>query len=192
MQYLRLGMIVAGPGFTVAGASGLAAYITALACCGVVWVGASTHRFASRLAAALTIIEAALLSDFLFNWRWRLHDLIAAQAMRLNLYAGREGPQDFALGVVGLSLFVGLLGAVRLLCGRWGAFLSVCGILVSLALWCTEVVSLHAVDHILYHLIGHWTLVSFLRLGACLLTSAGILIEWRRADRARPLLLRPL
>jgi len=47
--------------------------------------------------------------------------------------------------------------------------------LLSVVVWCVEVVSLHAVDHILYHSIGKWMVVSALWILACFMTSIGIL-----------------
>jgi hypothetical protein len=54
--------------------------------------------------------------------------------------------------------------------------LAVSGSLLSVVVWCVEVVSLHAVDHILYHLIGKWMVVSALWILACSMTSIGILL----------------
>jgi hypothetical protein len=57
--------------------------------------------------------------------------------------------------------------------------------LLSLVLWCTEVISLHALDHVLYHLLGQWMLVSLVWVLAGLMTSVGILIDARQANGAR-------
>jgi hypothetical protein len=58
-------------------------------------------------------------------------------------------------------------------------------VLLSLVLWCIEVVSLHAVDHVLYHLLGPWMLVSLVWVFAGLATSVGILIDARQVNGGR-------
>jgi hypothetical protein len=133
-----------------------------------------------QLAALLTIVEGFLLLDLIFNWRWILHDLLQDQAIRWKLYACRSWLQTMALGILAVLLFTGLLTAWRQLRRRVGAFLAVFGGLLSLVLWCTEVISLHAIDHILYHRIGELTIVSFDRVGVCLITAGGILVEGSR------------
>ena len=84
---------------------------------------------------------------------------------------------DFLLSVsLGLVLLLlGLLATQRFFRGKVGARLALSGILLSVVVWCVEVVSLHAVDHILYHLIGKWMVVCALWILACLMTSIGIL-----------------
>jgi len=81
-------------------------------------------------------------------------------------------------------LVVGLLAIRRLSGGRPGASLAVSGALLSLILWCIEVVSLHQVDHILYHSLGGLMAVSLLWILASLMTSIGILLDSSRDRRA--------
>ena len=131
----------------------------------------------SRLAALLTVCEGCLLLDIVFNVRWILHDFFMGQAEQAALYASRRGPQALVLvALVGIFLFGLRVTSLRLR-GRGGAILAVSGALLSLALWCTEVVSLHAVDHIMYHTLGKLMTVSFLWILACTMTSIGVLVE---------------
>jgi hypothetical protein len=158
-------------------AAGVAAYGVALACCVFAWSQAKGDSAKSRLAALLTVCDGLLLLDMVFNVRWILHQFFLDEATAVALYASRRGPQTLVLvALAGVFLF-GLRRAAQKLHGRGGAVLAVSGVLFSVTLWCTEVVSLHAVDHILYRSIGNLMTVSFLWIVACMLTSIGVLVE---------------
>jgi len=161
-------------------ATGVTAYGVALACCIWAWSRAKGDAAKSQLAALLAVCEGCLLLDMAFNLRWSLHQMFMDEAQTLAVYASRRGPQALALLVlVGVFLF-GLWMASQRFHGRVGALLAVSGALLSIALWCTEVVSLHQVDHIFYRSIGSLFTVSFLWIIACTLTSVGVLIESKR------------
>jgi hypothetical protein len=166
-------------------ATGIAAYGFAMTCCGIAWARTRRLRSVSQLAALLTAIEGALVLDMIFNWRWMLHQQLMNLAQRWHEYDIRRSPQRVAIAMLAVLLLVGLVSALRILRGRTGALLAVSGVLLSLVLWCIEVVSLHAVDHVLYHLLGQWMVVSLVWVFAALTTSAGILIEARQANGGR-------
>ena len=158
-------------------AAGVAAYSVAMACCVFAWSQAKGDPAKSRFAALLTACDGLLLLDMVFNVRWTLHQLFMDEATAMALYASRRGPQTVVLiALAGIFLF-GLRVVSRKLRGRGGAILAASGALLSVSLWCTEVVSLHAVDHILYHSIGNLMTVSLLWILACMLTSIGVLVE---------------
>jgi uncharacterized membrane protein len=116
-----------------------------------------------------------------FDLRWRLHQFFVDFATQKHEYGLRKLPQEIVITLlVGLLLF-SLLAARRLFRDAAGARLAASGVLLSVILWCVEVVSLHAVDHILYHLIGKWMVVTVLWILACLMTSIGILMVSRHA-----------
>jgi hypothetical protein len=174
-------MIAIGEWVNPTQAIGLLAYGTAATCCAIAWIR-TKERQASQLAAAFTLIESALLLDMAFNLRWRLHSFFMDFAMQKHEYDVRRLPQEIVLTILGGLLIFGLLAARRLFRDRVGARLAVSGILLSVILWCVEVVSLHAVDHILYHVIGKWMVVSALWILACLTTSIGMLMVSRHAN----------
>jgi len=155
-------------------ATGLAAYGFGFICCVIAAIWATVQATRSRLAVSLALCEAAFFLDILFNLRWSLHQFLMNQATQLTLYASRRGPQTLVLVVFVLLFFAGLGLALRSFRGNAYALLAISGVSLSLLLWCTEVVSLHAVDHILYHPIGQYMTVSFLWVLACLMTSIGI------------------
>jgi hypothetical protein len=163
--------------------TGVVAYGVALACCVFAWSRAKGDPARSRLVALLTVFEGCLLLDMVFNVRWNLHQFFMDKAQQAALYANRRGPQAVLLVVlIGIFLF-GLRVTSQKLRGRGGALLAAFGALLSLVVWCTEVVSLHAVDHIMYHSVGKWMTVSFLWILACMMTSIGVLIESLSARR---------
>ena len=129
------------------------------------------------MPAVLSVFESLLLVDMFFDWRWGLHRLLIDFALRRNVYAKRHGPQAIALAVL-LGLFVAGLGyARRLYRGRPWASMAIGGALFSLALWITEVISLHEMDTLLYHPAGSLMVISFVWIFASLATSAGILAD---------------
>ena len=160
-------------------AVGLVAYGTACTCCGISWVRSKTRPKTSRLAAVLMLIESVLLLDIAFDWRWRVHDMFMGIAVRQNEYAQRRLPQAVVVTMLGGLLFFGLLVAWRRLRGRGTTLLAVSGVLLSLIVWCIEVVSLHAVDHVLYHTVDGVMTVTLLWLLSCIMTSIGILLDPR-------------
>src|SRR3984885_11407160 len=178
-------MIASEEWLTPTRATGIAAYGVAMTCCGIAWARTRRLRTNSQLAALLTAIEGALVLDMVFNWRWTIHQQLMDFAQRRNEYEIRRSPQLIAIAMLAVLLLVSLFAALRILRGRAGALLAVSGVLLSLVLWCTEVISLHALDHVLYHLLGQWMLVSLVWVFAGLMTSVGILIDARRANGGR-------
>jgi hypothetical protein len=183
-------MITSGEWLNSTRAMGLAAYGTAATCCAITWIRTKARHGASQLAAAFTFIESALLLDMVFNLRWKLHQFLMDFAMQKHEYDLRRLPQVIVLTLLGGLLLFGLLAARRLFRDRVGARLAVSGILLSVILWCVEVVSLHAVDHILYYSIGHWMVVSALWILACLMTSIGMLMVSAVAEKTPGLMAR--
>jgi hypothetical protein len=175
-------MIASEEWLTPTRATGIVAYGVAMVCCGLAWARTRRLRAPSQLAALLTAIEGALVLDMVFNWRWMIHQQLMDFAKRRNEYEIRRSPQLIAIAMLAVLLLVGLFAALRILRGRAGALLAVSGVLLSLVLWCTEVISLHAVDHVLYHPLGPWMIVCLVWVFAGLMTSAGILLDARQAS----------
>jgi hypothetical protein len=167
-------MITIGEWLNPTRAVGLVAYGTAAICCGIAWVRRQNQRQDWRPTALLTLVESTLLLDMAFNWRWMLHQLLMDFALRRHEYELRKEPQIIAVFILAALLLLGLLAVRRFFRGR-GTALAVSGVVLSLVLWCTEVVSLHDVDHVLYHRLGQIMPVSLLWIVACLMTSIGIL-----------------
>jgi hypothetical protein len=178
-------MIASGEWLNPTRAVGLLAYGTATTCCGIAWIRAKNSGRDWRLAALLMLIESMLLLDIAFNWRWMLHDLGMTVAQRVHEYDFRRVPQSIVVILLGALLVLGLFAALRFFRGRPGAFLAVVGALLSLVLWCVEAVSLHAVDHVLYHLVGKWMVVCALWILACSMTSVGVLLVSHHAKVLR-------
>jgi hypothetical protein len=168
-------------GLNTTRAVGLVAYGTAVTCCGIAWVRARNRRQDRQLAGLLMIIEITLLMDIAFNWRWALHQFLMDVAQRVHEYQVRRVPQLIALMILAGLLLLGLLAVRRISRCRRGTSLAVYGALLSLILWCTEVVSLHQLDHLLYYRLGKIMVVSLLWILACLMTSIGILSVSRHA-----------
>ena len=178
-------MIASEEWLTPTRATGIVAYGVAMVCCGLAWARTRRLRTNSQLAALLTAIEGALVLDMVFNWRWMIHQQLMDLAQHRNEYEIRRSPQVITIAILAVLLLVGLLAALRFLRGRAGALLAVSGVLLSLVLWCTEVISLHAMDHVLYHPLGPWMIVCLVWVLAGLMTSVGILLDARQASGGR-------
>ena len=181
-------MIASGDWFNPTRATGLAAYGAALVCCTIAWVRTRMRtrmRTKGRLALWLMGIEGVLLLDIVFNWRWMLHGLVGGYAQSHHEYEQRRLPQVIALVILAGLLLIGLIAVLRMFRKRVGALLAVSGALLSLVTWCVEVVSLHAVDHVLYHTVGSVMAVSLLWILACVMTSVGVLVDARQAKPRR-------
>jgi hypothetical protein len=159
---------------------GLTANLLAMVSCGVAWAKVSGAPHRRRLAAILAILEAALFVDMLFNGRWKLHDLLAGEAMATGFYAGRTDPQIAVLCLLAGSALAGMGFIVWRLRKRPGASLAACGGFLSLTCWCVEVVSLHAVDAMLYQRFHGFMAVSLVWVTCALMTGLGILWDTSR------------
>jgi len=118
------------------------------------------------------------------NLRWRLHDVFVHQALALKLYNGRSGPQLAALGFAGLVAAIAIGGALTRLRGRVGARLAVFGMIVWLGCWCAEVVSLHAIDAVLYEPINKFKLVCLVWVACSSMIGLGVLLDSRLGHNA--------
>ncbi len=167
---------------TATRATGMIAYGVAFTCCIIASMLAKGDRAKSRLARILALFEVLLFLDIVLNLRWILHQFFMDEATHVALYASRRGPQAVVLIVLVLLFLLGLRVVSQKFRGRCGALLAVSGTLLSLIVWCTEVISLHAVDHILYHPVGRWMSVCFLWVIASAMTSVGILVESRSGN----------
>jgi hypothetical protein len=158
---------------------GLVAYATALMCCSITWIRTKGTRKTSRVAATLMLFESALLLDMAFNWRWKLHQALMDFALERHEYGQRRFPQVIAVSALAGLLLIGVVTAWRTFRGRGTTLLAVSGAWLSIVLWSVEVVSLHAVDRVLYTSLGGVMVVSLLWIAACALTSIGILRDPR-------------
>jgi hypothetical protein len=123
------------------------------------------------------VIEGVLLLDMAFDLRWMLHGVVGEIAQSHHEYDQRRGPQQIALVILTGLLLIGLVSILRTFRNRLGALLAVSGVLLSVISWCVEVVSLHAVDHILYHPLGPYMVISPVWILGCLMTSVGVLAD---------------
>jgi hypothetical protein len=156
-------------------ASGMAAYLIAAASCGMTAVIAAGKRV-PRLAAVLCALDLTLFFDITFDLRWKLYALIKGDAVRHGVYSERSGPQVLALMAVAIGVLVAVAWLSRRFASIRGAPLAICGGLLSIGCWFTEIISLHAVDAILYHNAGPLMVVSFVWMLACAMTIAGIVM----------------
>ena len=160
-------------------ACGLAAYGTAWICCASAWIRPKAGRTTARVAAVLMAIESALLLDMAFNWRWKLHQAVMDLAMQRHEYGERRMPQAIVVSLLCAVLLFGLFLCWRSFRHRGTTLLAVSGTLMSVIIWCIELVSLHAVDHVLYARMGGVMAVAFLWILSAGMTSVGILLDPR-------------
>jgi hypothetical protein len=169
-------------------AIGLAAYGISLLSCSIQWARRSQRDESSHLFALLAGIQLAMLLDMAFDWRWKLHAYLMRMAMAQGVYGERRAPQLQALVILAVILLLccsAILYRLRRRTGhrtslRPGLALASIGTMLSLGLWCSEALSYHFLDQVLYRMVGRAMLVSFLWCGLAALTSLG---AWT-ADRS--------
>jgi hypothetical protein len=156
---------------------GLSTCSFAFVCCVIAWIGGRGFPALRRFAAMLAVLEAALLLDMAFSGRWLLHDWLESEAHARDLYDLRAGLQSAALCFLGGCIAAGIAWTLWRLRGEPGASLAACGGILSLGTWCVEVVSLHAVDRVLYRTFDGVMCVTLIWIVGALMTGAGILWE---------------
>lgn len=183
-------MLIPRPGPTRV--AGLTAYLAASVACAAVAFSAKHskegNRTLVRLAALCALIEIALSFDLVFNLRWALHRFLEKQFLAHRLYDSRRPLQIVLLALLALALLI----AVRLIAhlfsqspqlqSRW-ATLAAASVLLSAALWATEVISLHEIDRVLYaHVFGLMAIAWLWGLLSAI-TIAGMLLQLRALKR---------
>jgi hypothetical protein len=154
---------------------GLAPGLFALTSCAAAWVRGRRAPRPNQLASILTLLEAALVLDTIFNGRWLVHNWLEGLAKADNLYAARSGPQHLALELLAYAVAIVAAWSIWRLRRRPGAALAALGGILSAACWCVEVISLHTVDAFLYQTMHGVTLVRLIWAACSLITGVGIL-----------------
>ncbi|MBV8629387.1 MAG: hypothetical protein JOZ83_00575 [Silvibacterium sp.] len=156
-------------------ASGVASYLIAAAACAVT-AARSADRRVVRLAAVLGALDLVFLLDIAFDWRWKLYAQLRSGAMTHHWYNQRSGPQIAALILIATVLIAAAVWLSRRFAAVRGSPVAICGGVVSIGCWLTEVVSFHSTDAMLYRHAGPLLIVSFLWMLGCGMTAAGIWI----------------
>jgi hypothetical protein len=160
--------------------AGLTAYTASLLACMWRWAKCREVDASRGLYAMLALVQFCLLLDMAFNWRWKLHDLGVGVATKLGVYDLRRTPQLLVL--MALALVLALLSALIFyrFRRRIGAALALTGTTLSVGLWCLECVSLHAVDGVLYSMIGMLMTVTLAWIFLALVTCLGVWLDFSR------------
>ena len=154
---------------------GMSAYLFAAVSCAIAWARYREFPHLRRLAWVIAVLEAGLFLDMAFSVRWQLHNLLEGEAIRENLYAQRFGPQLAALIILGAAAAIGIGLTWLRFRGRAGAIIAGWGAVLSLSCWCTEVISLHAIDAVFHYTVDGVMMVSLFWVACSLMTSLGIL-----------------
>lgn len=163
--------------------TGIVVHAVAAVLCGVGWRIAFGRGRSVRLASALTLLECFLCLDAVFNWRWRLHDILAGAAVQENVYGQRRLPQGIVLGILAGAAMAAVYLLANQRRGRAGVMLALCGGIASAFFWCVEVISLHITDRILESYAGPVMLIAVVWLVTSAMTAGGLLMEMRQVQR---------
>jgi hypothetical protein len=163
--------------FSPTRAVGLTAYTASLLACASRWARYRKRDFFHRLYGVLAGVQLFLLLDMAFDWRWKLHDMGARLATELGVYGERRMPQTLALMVLSLALVLVFAWVFCRFRRRIGVALMLAGTLFSLGLWCLECVSLHAVDAVLYRMVGAVMRVSLVWICVAFVTCWGAWLD---------------
>jgi hypothetical protein len=160
--------------FSVTRTIGLAAYGVSLLTCSIAWARRRQNGPSSRIFAILAGVQLALLLDMAFDLRWKLHDYGMHAAMTRGIYGERRAPQLLALEALAAVVLVVSTVVVYRFRHRVGAALALTGTTLSVGLWCSEALSYHFFDQVLYRMVGKAMLVSFLWCAFAALTCLGV------------------
>ena len=165
---------------TVTREIGIAAHFVVACVCGLAWGWSRHRRSHALLFGALGLLESFLFLDAFFNCRWILHQALLSAAMAKGVYGDRKWPQVAALAVLSITATGAILVAARRYWRSPGVPLALCGGVLSVMLWWTEVISLHASDRILQQRVSSVMLVAWFWIATSAMIAAGILWEiWR-------------
>lgn len=159
----------------------LIAFAACIAACIIAWSRRREFPPSWPVLVSLTVVQSALLVDMLFSLRWLLHNKLASEFMVHHLYERRVGPQHFALFLVAAAASTGIWLLLKSLRGRRGAQLASCGMILWIATWFTEVISLHSMDVFLHRSLAHVNIRDALWIVSSILISYGVLLDVRRA-----------
>jgi len=140
---------------TIAGLSpthitGLFAYTFSFLACAGRWLTQKKTDAGRRWFGVLTLVQLVLLLDMMFRWRWKVHALLVREAVAEGVYNERRDPQLWVLIALGVVLVVVSLWVIYRWRARRGLALAMTGTLILAVLWCTEAISYHAMDQVLY------------------------------------------
>ena len=158
---------------------GMASFAASLTGCTARWRGRGGNASRRLVFAILAGVQFVLLLDMAFNWRWSLHQFFMDEAMAYGVYGRRGLPQLIGvLTLAGMAVFSSALMLMRFR-DRAGTALAVMGTLLSLDMWCLEVLSFHPVDHVLYSMIGGAMTVSYIWIALSMVTCLGAWLDHR-------------
>jgi len=141
--------------------AGLLSFSTATASGCIAWWRLRNLPTIAGSIAWVAALESLLLLDMAVNGRWILHENMMQFALHQGFYAQRRGIQ-----IAGLTILIAVFAfwtviLFRRLRGRRSATIAAWSALLSFGMWCVELVSLHAIDAVLYRKIGGFMVIAF-------------------------------
>ena len=172
-------MALSGEWFSATRICGTAGYGLSLLTCLIASVRYRRDGVRRTWLKILTAVQALLLLDMVFNWRWLLHDYWMREAQAQHVYEARRSPQLLLLVVLVLVLAIVAVGILKQFRGRTGVTIAVLGTLLSVGLWCIETLSYHYLDAVFHAMIGGVMAIGLLWIALALFTCAGLWIDIR-------------
>lgn len=142
--------------------------LTFLAAAIIAWL--ASRRCSHPMWRLNTAIYLLLSIEISIGLRHQLQQMVRSEAKNQGLYETRQSYQPYMIGFI--LLMLALTCAVVLIRKRWAAqplpLWSAFSLVAVLGIFLVEVISLHAVDRVLYYRIGGVLLIGYLWLGASL------------------------
>lgn len=160
---------------------GVVCCVIALAACLAACILTRHRRERWRVLVSLTVLQSALTVDMLFSLRWLLHNEVADGFRARGVYDERVGPQHYALLLVAAATFGGIWLLLKRLRGRTGAQLAWCGMVLWIASWIAQLISLHSMDVFFHERVAHVLVRDLVWIVSCVMISCGVLLDAKRA-----------
>lgn len=122
----------------------------------------------------LLVAQLAMLVELQTSMRFDAGEVLRSVIRDMDLYENRRQLQAMAFVVVAIPM-IAIYSTAFYMVRKRGlpVILAVGGTLASLSLFCLPLISLHAIDRIMYHHIGPVMLISLMWFGSAAVTFAG-------------------
>lgn len=158
--------------------TGLACYLVSAIVCALFSVRSRQTARSAWLPASLAVLEIGFCLDLLLSGRLAIHSFLEREAIANHIYGQRSEIQIPALSVLACLVAASIFHLYKRFHLRPGALLALCGALLSIACWVTEIISFHNIDAFFYFEVRGVMVVAYLWSVFSLATALGVVLDF--------------